>query len=217
MKTVLQIILWIACFGFGYLIYQSVNAPLEFAKVKEERYQGVINRLKDIRNAQEAFKLSKNRYAQNFKELIEFIENGQYVITQQRDTSYLQFNEQFGIDMQVEEKIIDTLDFVSVKDSLFKKDDRFKDLMMVPYAQNNEEFNLQAGFIEKSGFRAAVFEAKVPKDAVLYDQPKDLVAREKTYVNVDEVNGSDIKVGSMEEVSTNGNWPMIYDKKKRNQ
>jgi len=216
MKIVLQIILWIACFGFAYLIYKSVNAPLEFANVKQERFQKVINNLKDIRNSQEAYKLSKGSYAKDFNSLINFVETGKYVITQQRDTSYTEFDKNFGIDMLVEKKIIDTLDFVSVKDSLFKNDDRYKSMMSVPFAQNNETFTMDAGFIEKSGFKAAVFVAKVPKEVVLYDQPKDLVSREKTYVNVEEVNGADIRVGSMEEVSTNGNWPMIYDKKQRN-
>lgn len=216
MKTVLQIILWIACFGFAYLIYKSVNAPIEFANVKQERFQKVINSLKDIRNSQEAYKLSNGSYAKDFNALVNFVDTGKYVITQQRDTSYLEFNKDFGIDMLTEKKIIDTLDFVSVKDSLFKKDDRFKTMMNVPYAQNGEKFTMNAGFVEKSGFKAAVFEAKVPKEVVLYDQPKDLVAREKTYVNVEEVNGPDIRVGSMEEVSTNGNWPPIYDKKQRN-
>jgi hypothetical protein len=213
MKIVLQIILWIASFGFAFLIYKSVNAPIEFANVKQERFQKVINSLKDIRNTQEAFKLSNGRYAKDFNSLISFVETGKYVITQQRDTSYLEFNKDFGIDMLTEKKIIDTLDFVSVKDSLFKKDDRYKTMMNVPYAANGEKFTMDAGFVEKSSFRVAVFEAKVPKEVVLDDQPKDLVAREKTYVNVEEVNGPDIKVGSMEEVSTNGNWPPIYDKK----
>lgn len=215
MKTVLQIILWIACIGFGYLIYQSVNAPIEFANVKEERFQKVINNLKDIRNSQEAYKTANGKYAKDFNTLVNFVENGKYTITQQRDTSYLEFNKDFGIDMLTEKKIIDTLGFVSVKDSLFKKDNRYKTMMNVPTAPNGEKFIMKAGTIDKSGFKASVFEAKVAKDVVLYDQPKDLVAREKTQVNVEEVNGADIKVGSMEEVSTNGNWPPIYDKKKR--
>tara|TARA_R110000796_G_scaffold35017_3_gene90237 strand:- start:222912 stop:223562 length:651 start_codon:yes stop_codon:yes gene_type:complete len=216
MKTVLQIILWIACIGFGYLIYNSVNAPIEFANVKQERFQKVINSLKDIRNSQEAYKSANGRYAKDFNTLINFVETGKYTITQQRDTSYLEFNKDFGIDMLTEKKIIDTLGFVSVKDSLFKKDNRYKTMMNVPTAPNGEKFTLNAGTIDKSGYKASVFEAKVAKEVVLYDQPKDLVAREKTYVNVEEVNGPDIKVGSMEEVSTNGNWPPIYDKKERN-
>ena len=216
MKTVLQIILWIACIGFGYLIYNSVNAPIKFGNVKQERFQQVINSLKDIRNSQEAYKIANGKYAKDFNTLINFIESGKYTITQQRDTSYLEFNKEFGIDMLVEKKIIDTLGFVSVKDSLFKNDTRYKTLMNVPTAPNGEKFTMDAGTIDKSGYKASVFVATVPKEVVLYDQPKDLIAREKTLVNVEEVNGPNISVGSMEEVSTNGNWPPIYDKKDRN-
>ena len=32
-------------------------------------------------------------------------------------------------------------------------------------------------------------------------------------VSVDEINGDAIKVGSMEEVKVNGNWPKLYDPK----
>ncbi|WP_158976368.1 hypothetical protein [Cellulophaga sp. L1A9] len=216
MKIVLQIILWIACIGLGYLIYSSVNAPIEFANVKQERYQKVINSLKDIRNSQEAYKSATGKYAKDFPALINFVENGKYTITQQRDTSFLEFNKQFGIDMLTEKKIIDTLGFVSVKDSLFKKDNRYKSLMNVPASEANTKFTMTAGTVDKSGFKAAVYEVFVEKEKVLFDQPKDLVAREKTYVNVEEVNGPTIKVGSMQEVSTNGNWPPIYDKKDRN-
>jgi hypothetical protein len=86
-------------------------------------------------------------------------------------------------------------------------------MMNVPYAQNNETFEMKADIIEKSGYKAPVFEAKVKKDIILYDQPKDLLARENVQISVEEVNGTEIKVGSLTEVSTNGNWPPIYDKK----
>jgi len=62
-------------------------------------------------------------------------------------------------------------------------------------------------------YKAPVFEAKVKKDVILYDQPKDLMARENAHISVEEVNGSEIRVGSLTDVSTNGNWPPIYDKK----
>lgn len=217
MKTVLQIVLWIVCIALGYLIYRSVTGPIEFAKVKQERYAEVIDKLKDIRNAQEAYKTVNNEYAKNFESLVAFVDTGEYVITTQRDSSYMEFDPVYRIDMLQEVKIIDTLGYVSVKDSLFGNSDRYKDMMKVPYAQNNETFTLKADFIEQSGYRAPVFEAKVDKEVVLHDQPADLVAREKAQVSVEEVNGAEIKVGSLSKVSTSGNWPPIYDKKQSQQ
>jgi len=213
MKTIIQIVLWIACIGFGYLIYQSVTGPMEFKKVKEERFSKVVSKLKDIRNAQEAYKTVTGKYANDFKSLISFVDTGKYTITQQRDSSYMEMDKTYGIELLREVKLIDTLGFVSVKDSLFKNDDRYKSLMNVPGAKGGEKFEMKSTIIDKGGYKAPVFEAKVKKNVVLGDQAKDLLDRENAQISVEEVNGDVIKVGSLEQVSTSGNWPPIYDKK----
>ena len=74
---------------------------------------------------------------------------------------------------------------------------------------------MKSDVIEKSGYKAPVFEAKVEKSVVLFDQPKTLLEREITHMSVEEVNGSAISVGSLDEVSTSGNWPPTYDRKKK--
>ncbi|MGB5272456.1 MAG: hypothetical protein WBN39_00245 [Flavobacteriaceae bacterium] len=213
MKTIIQIVLWIACIGFSYLIYKSVTGPIEFQKVKQERFSKVVAKLKDIRNAQEAYKSVKGKYANDFNQLISFVDTGRYVITQQRDSSYMEFDQVYKIDQLKEVKIIDTLGFVSVKDSLFKNDDRYKTLMEIPGAQGGEKIEMKSAIIEKSGYKAPVFEAKVLKNILLYDQPRDLVTKENNHKSVEEINGNAIIVGSLEEVSTSGNWPPVYDRK----
>ncbi len=77
MKTIIQIVLWIACIGLGYLIYNSVTGPIEFKKVKIERFGKVVAKLKDIRNSQEAYKTVNGNYAKDFNSLIKFIDTGQ--------------------------------------------------------------------------------------------------------------------------------------------
>ena len=59
------------------------------------------------------------------------------------------------------------------------------------------------------------FEVKVKKDIILHDQNKDLLKQENKVVSVDGVNGSELVLGSMTEVSTSGNWPTIFDAKKK--
>ncbi|MDT7827295.1 hypothetical protein RQM65_01280 [Pricia sp. S334] len=211
MKTVIQIVLWIVCIGLGYLIYQSVTGPIRFNEVKKERFAKVVSKLKDIRAAQEAYKTVNRRYAKDFNSLIQFIDTANYTITQQRDSSYMEYDQTYQIDMLKEVKIIDTLGTVSVKDSLFGEDGRYKNLAKVPTAQGDAEFQMEANVIDKSGFKAPVFEAKVEKKVVLYDQPQTLLDKENAEMGVDEVNGNWIKVGSLSEVSTSGNWPPIYD------
>jgi hypothetical protein len=197
----------------GYKIYQSINAPIEFNKVRKERFSQVIAKLKDIRDAEEAYKTVNGKYAGSFESLIQFIDTGSYTITTQRDSSFMKFDKAYGIELQQDTVIIDTLGMVKIKDSLFKGSDRYKTMMNVPFAQNAEKFELKADVVDKSGYKAPVFEAKVKKDVVLFDQPKDLVDREKAHQSVEEVNGDEIKVGSLTDVSTNGNWPPIYDRK----
>ena len=215
MKTIIQIVLWIVCIGLGYAIYQSVNAPIEFKNVKEERFSKVISVLKDIANSQDAYKTVNGKFANDFNTLISFVDKGNYTITQQRDSSYMEFDKTYGIDLLKEVKIIDTLGLVSVKDSLFRNDDRYKTMMNVPFAQGGEKFEMKSDIIDKGGYKAPVFEAKVKKNVVLYDQPLDLLTKENAEMSVEQVNGSEILVGSLTEVSTNGNWPPIYDKKEK--
>ncbi len=216
MKRILQILLWIVSIGLGFLIYKSVMGPIEFKKIKEERFAKVISVMKDIGKSQEAYKTVNGKFAKDFNSLIKFIDTANYTITQQRDSSFMEFDKAYGIDVLKEVKIIDTLGTVSVKDSLFKKDTRYKSMMNVPHAKNGEKFTMRADIIEKTGgYMAPVFEVKVAKDVILHDQPKDLMAKENAEVSVEQVNGSEIIVGSLEEVSTNGNWPPIYDKKKK--
>ena len=69
--------------------------------------------------------------------------------------------------------------------------------------------------IDKNGYEAHVFEVKVKKDVILYDQNKDLLKQENKVISVDGVNGSEIVLGSMTEVRTSGNWPTIFDANKK--
>lgn len=212
-KPILVLAFGVLSIFLAYKIYQSINAPIEFKKVRKERFSQVIAKLKDIRDSQEAYKTVNGKFAANFNSLIQFVDTGSYTITQQRDSSFMRMNRVYGIELQVDTTIIDTLGFVKVKDSLFKNDDRYKSMMDVPYAQGGEKFEMKSDIIDKQGYKAPVFEAKVKKTAILFDQPADLLARENAHQSVEEVNGTEIKVGSLTDVSTNGNWPPIYDRK----
>tara|TARA_A100001011_G_scaffold399623_1_gene509177 strand:- start:339 stop:1004 length:666 start_codon:yes stop_codon:yes gene_type:complete len=194
-----------------YQIYNSIDAPIEFNKVKNERYQKVIERLKDIRNAQVAFKSVNGIYSDNFDSLVNFIETGQFTIIEKRDSSYIQYDRVYRIDMLREVVVVDTLGFVSVQDSLFKNDNRYKDLALVPIDGVDEKFSINADIIDKNGYNVPVFEVKVSKDVILFDQNKDLLMQEKETVSVDGVNGPALVLGSLEDVSTNGNWPTTFD------
>lgn len=215
LKPVVFILFGLISIFLGYKIYQSITGPIEFNKVKQERFGKVIDKMKDIRNAQEAYKSVNHKYTGDFTQLINFIDNGKYVITQQRDSSFMYFDDVYKIDQLKEVTIIDTLRFVSVKDSLFKTDMRYKTLSEIPDAANGEKIQMKAGIVEKSGYKAPVFKAWVKKDVLLYDQQKSLRQKENAEKSVEQVNGDEISVGSLEEVSNSGNWPPVYDNAKK--
>ena len=211
MKIGIQAFLWLLIFFFSYQIYDSINGPISFNEVKNERYKKVINRLKDIRVSQIAHKDVKGYYANNFDSLINFIDNGIFTLIEKRDSSYLEYDRTYRIDMLREVIVVDTLGFVSVKDSLFKLDDNYKMMSKIPVDGVEENFTINAEIIDKNGYNVPVFEVKVSKNIVLFDQDNDLLKEENETISVDGVNGSEIVLGSLTEVSVNGNWPTIFD------
>lgn len=214
MKRILQIAFWAVGLIFCYLIYKSVTGPIEFEKIKTERYTNVIRKLKDIRDVQEAHRIIKGKYANTFDELTAFVETAKFTITSQRDTSWVEFDPNFKIDVLKQGVVVDTLGYVSVKDSLFKDTNHYKDLRYVGVTQNpKEEFVMKTGTLDKNGFAASVFEVSVPKINVLWGLDENEIKKEIHSTSVEDVKGEDIKVGSLEELSTNGNWPTSYDAK----
>lgn len=210
-KPVLTIALWALIFYLGYLTFMSIYEPIQFNKVKNKRYAAVIEKLIDIRDAQLAHQQVTGQFAPTFDNLVTFIDTAQFTITQRRDSTVIdeELTKRYGgVETTKEITIIDTLGFKSVKDSLFKNSDRYKTMMNVP--NTDAQFEMQAGLLEQNDLKIPVFEASVKKSVILHDQDKDLIAQENQVVSVDGVNGDALKVGSMEEVKTNGNWPKTY-------
>jgi hypothetical protein len=213
-KPILNIVLWVLIIFLGYQTYMSIYTPIQFNKLKNKRYIAVIESLKDIRDAQLAHKEVTGKFAGNFDNLVKFIDTAEYTITQRKDSSILdvEMTKRFGgVETFKDIVVIDTLGFVSIKDSLFKKSTRYKTMMNVPVpGKDDAKFDLKAGFIEQNDIKIPVFEASVKKSIILHDQDKDLVMQENQVVSVDGVNGDALKVGSMDEVNTTGNWPKTY-------
>ena len=214
MKLGIQVVLWIASIFFAYKIYDSISGPITFNQTKIKRYSKVINVMKDIRTAQIAHKDVKGVYANNFDSLIKFIDEGIFTLLEKRDSSYLEYDRTYRIDMLREVIVTDTLGFVSVKDSLFQTSDRYKKMSNIPIeGLQDSVFKITSTIINKNGYKVPVFEVKVSKNTLLFDQDQDLVKQENETVSVDGVNGPEIILGSLTNVSTNGNWPTIFDAK----
>ena len=115
--------------------------------------------------------------------------------------------------------VIDTLGTVNVKDSLFNYNNDYVNMAEIPIDGIEAQFSIDADKIEKNSggtisYYVDVFEVKVSKNIILYDQNKDLLKQENETISVDGVNGPNIILGSMTNVSINGNWPTIFDASK---
>ena len=84
-------------------------------------------------------------------------------------------------------------------------------MMQIP--DTDQKFKIEVGFIEKiAGLKAPVFEVKVDKALILKGMDLNLVKQEKEAIGGEEIRGEYVRVGSLGEVSEDGNWPPFYDK-----
>ncbi len=208
--------LWVLILVFASLLFKSIYNEIKFDEVKNARYQVVIKNLKDIRDTQLAHRAVKGVFQDNWDSLVKFVEIDSFTITQRRDSSVLdkEMTKRYGgVKTYKDIVIVDTLGLVSVKDSLFGFDDRYLRMMNVPFSKNDQtKFELKAGFLNQNGIDIPVFESFVRKRVILHDQSQNLVLKENQVQSVDGVNGPTLKIGSMNEVNTNGNWPKNYSK-----
>lgn len=211
-KTLIQVALWVLIVLFGYLCVMSIVRPTEFNKVKKQRYEKVIQNLKDIRTAQVAYKDANGSYTSSFDTLIDYVKNDSMKFI--RAIGSLS-DEQLEAGMTEREAVKKGLIFrdtmrIAALDTLFGKDYKIDELRYVPYSNNTEEFKMATGEIKTaSGMKIKVFEASVRNFVIfknILDEYKDEILEfngEKK--RLDKFMG--LKVGNIEEANNNvGNW-----------
>ncbi len=196
MKTVIQIVLFAIIVYLGYAVYESIMEPVRLNKEMKKREKVVIQRMKDLRKAELLYKQLNGKYLGNWDSLVQFIDTAEIpvvkIVPDPTDTTYTK-------------TIQDTVGYKKVYKDIFK--DRKVDLskfMLIPFS-NGDTIELHAGQIEKGGVTVQVFEAKAPYDSYLKGMPKQFITNVKaSKTDIDLYPG--IKVGSMTEPSTSGNW-----------
>lgn len=220
MRPILSIVLWLVSAGLAYMIYASVMKPIEFKQEKEKRYETAVNKLLDIKKAQLGYKTVNKDYADSFEKLEQFIDNGKFAIVSRKDTVVIDHekNAAFRITTDATGQggffkdivLIDTLGFVSVKDSLFRNSDRYKRLNVVKVGNTEVPVEMKTSSIVRNDIKVPVFQVTIDKNALLSDLDQELVAQENKVESIDEINGPIIQLGSLEEAAVTGNWPKKY-------
>lgn len=189
LQLLLVVILACSALGLAYLDYKSIKDPIDFQRERDMRYAKVIERLKDIREAQLAYKSVNGAYCDSFDSLLEFVKNDSFPVIKAIGTVPDTLSEDSAILLGIVSR--DTV-MIPVGDSVFSKrylKERYglftlDSLPFVPFT-DAAKFRMEAGHIEKNNVTVPVF---VAEDSKPYD-PK-LIYR----------------VGSMTEPITTGNW-----------
>lgn len=178
-------------FVTAYFAYRSIQAPIEFEQLKKQRYSKVEERLKTIRDWQVAYKAVYRKYTANFDTLITFVNTDSFPVIKAFGTVPDTLTEEQAVDLGIVTR--DTV-YVSVRDSLFKMGGDINDVKLIPYSKS-QPFRMDAGMIEKGQVQVPVFEAEA-LNMYIFD------GIEPEYY--DPKKG--LKVGSLDEPSTSGNW-----------
>jgi hypothetical protein len=209
MKTVLQISLFIVAVVLSFFIYKSIQRPIQFEKAKKARYDATVERLKDIRKAELAYKEVYGKFTGSWDTLINFIENESVInirkVGELTDSMVeAGITERKAIQMGL---IVRDSARVSALEAVFGKGYDAKSLKYVPVPGEPSEFHLGATvIITGSGIGVPVFQAKAHNNVILRGLDPQLI------INLNDQRRTNEKypglmVGSLTETVNNaGNW-----------
>ena len=209
LSILINILLFAVIVFLAWQVVKSIQAPIKFNTEQKARETKVVERLIDIRNAEVLYKNANNKYTADFDSLIQFCQTAEIpivkIVPDPTDTTFTR-------------TINDTIGYVKVMDSIKSGRDNFNisDLKWVPFSQPQQNFEIEAGTIQRNGINIPVFEVRTPYEVYLANpgaafSEKEWKQRvENTKAEKESINRyAGLKVGSMEEATTDGNWEKL--------
>jgi hypothetical protein len=210
LRWIPSVLLLILAIFLGFKIYNGIMEPIKFSKEKVEKFAGVVESLKIIRDAEVHFYEVNGKYTKDKAGLIKFIDSDSIALTETK-TIVEKVNRGGGIIIDVEKRVTDTIGFEPVLKYFTER--AYKTMFNVPGVEGTE-FEVEVGEVEKvQGLIVPTFRARTPKKAVLKGMNESLVKQELEVKESDQIKGEYVSVGSLDEVTTGGNWPPSYDKR----
>ena len=210
MKKVIQPLLIISIIVLGYLIVESIMRPIRFQRKVDEREQVTISKLKDIREAQKAYKDVNKRYTDSFDSLQIFLRQDSFTVTKAIGTIPEEWLDELGLEKAREKAIkegviIRETTSRSVMDSLFGRTYPVDSLKYVPYT-DGKEFEIESSEIQtSSNLKVQVVEVKCYYEDLLKGLNEQLIVN-YTDQRVTITGFPGIKFGSLEDGTLSGNW-----------
>ena len=210
MKKLFQIILAVAIVGLVYVIYVQISTPIRFDKETKAKKAQVIDRIKDIRTAQRAFKSKYQHFTASFDSLSAFVLTDtlelERKIVDEDDSAAMAMLKKSG-KKNIEKFKIAVIDTIFAPKKVTRQD--VENFRFIPGTGNKAQFIMEAGIITtESKVVIPVVECRAPYKAFL-----DTVAYRKEVINlIDEEQNNfnrypGVKFGSMDSGNNEaGNW-----------
>lgn len=210
MKKLFQIILAVAIVGLVYVIYVQISTPIRFDKETKAKKAQVIDRIKDIRTAQRAFKSKYQHFTASFDSLSAFVLTDtlelERKIVDEDDSAAMAMLKKSG-KKNIEKFKIAVIDTIFAPKKVTRQD--VENFRYIPGTGNKAQFIMEAGIITtESKVVIPVVECRAP-----YKMFLDTVAYRQEVINLidDEQNNFNrypgVKFGSMDSGNNEaGNW-----------
>ncbi len=224
-KTIVEIALFFLCCFLVYLIYSSIMEPVRFNKEQAQRTAVAVQRLKDIRTLQVAYKGENGKFTSTVDSLKNFYENGKMTIVMQVGSAddsvavahteaikkanrkitpeqlyQLYQNGDKNLVFSIESKI-------DVKDTLFRGRENFcvDSLKYIPFS-GGQFVEMEAETRTVSGVLVPLFEARMPFKKLLKGMDEQLRINQDCERR-DQGRYEGLQVGSITTPNNNaGNW-----------
>ena len=225
LKIIIEVLLAFVIAGLVFAIYKSIMKPVEFNKQKEKREAVAIQRLKDIRTLQVAYKSVNGKFVSTIDSLKNFYETGKMSVVMQigsaDDSIAWAHTEKIKKANRkiTPEKLFEMYEAgdknlvfsvttqIPVKDTLFTSRDNFciDSLAFIPFS-GGEPVEMTAETHMVSGVPVPLFEAKMPYKLLLKGLDNQLrINLDSDRRDQNKYEG--LQVGSVTQPNNNaGNW-----------
>ena len=223
-KIIVEILLALAAVGLVWLIYASIMEPVNFNKEKAAREEVAIQRLKDIRTIEVAYKSVTNHFTADPDSLILFYNTGKMEVVMQigsqddsvavantaavRKKNRKITNEQlFELYNQGTPLVFSITTPLAIKDTLFASRENFviDSIVYIPFS-GGKKVEMEAIVKMVSGVQVPLFEAKIPYKSLLKGMDNQLrINLDAECRDMNRYEG--LQVGSISAPNNNaGNW-----------
>lgn len=222
-KVFTYLLLPAAIVGLTYALVTSVMEPVEFNKHKDYRQDIAVQRLKDIRDLQVAFKNVNGHYTADIDSLKAFYNEGKMKVVMQigsKDDSIAMANTQalkkrnprikpeqmLKLYQEGQSLVFQIENEVAVKDTLFNDRENFRvdSLAFIPFC--GDSILMESTVKKVSGVNVPLFEAKMPWKKLLKGLNNQLRVNLDAQLE-DQGKYKGLMVGSIDAPNNNaGNW-----------